>query len=130
MPRRRALDLAKIGVSKCLIYCLTDPKGGKINMFVLGNFFQAVAVVLGYLFEFYFWLIVIRALLSWVSPDPYNAIVQFIERATEPVLAPMRRLVPTHRIGIDLSPLLAILLLHFLKIFVIQTLMGLAVRLQ
>ncbi len=97
-------------------------------MFVLGNFFQATAVVLGYLIEALWWLIVIRALLSWVSPDPYNPIVQFIERTTEPVLAPFRRLIPTHRIGIDLSPLLALLLLYFLKIFLIQTLLGLAVR--
>ena len=99
-------------------------------MFVLGNFFQALAVVLGYLFDIYWWLIVIRALLSWVNPDPYNPIVQFIERATEPVLAPFRRLIPAFNIGIDLSPMIAILLLYFLKIFVVQTLLGLAVRLQ
>ena len=99
-------------------------------MFVLGNFFSALAVVLGYVIEIYSWLIVIRALLSWVSPDPYNPIVQFIERATEPMLAPMRRLVPSHKIGIDLSPLLAIVFLIFLRVFLVQTLAGLAVRLQ
>ena len=99
-------------------------------MFVLANFIQATAVVLGYLLEFLWWLIVIRALLSWVNPDPYNKIVQFIERVTEPVLAPFRQLIPTHKIGIDLSPLIAILFIYFLKIFVVQTLMEIAVRLR
>ena len=99
-------------------------------MFVLGNFFQAVAVVLGYLLDIYWWLILIRALLSWVNPDPHNPIVQFIERATEPVLAPFRKLLPAYRIGLDLSPLVATLFLYFLKIFLVQSLLGLAVRLQ
>ena len=99
-------------------------------MFVLGNFVQALAGVTGYLIEILWWLIVIRALLSWVNPDPSNPIVQFIERMTEPLLAPFRRLVPTHRMGIDISPLLALLFLYFLKIFLVQTLMGIAFRLK
>lgn len=99
-------------------------------MFVVGNFLQALAVVLGFLIEILWWLIIIRALLSWVNPDPYNPIVQFIERVTEPVLFPFRQLIPTHKIGIDLSPLIALLFLYFLKIFLIQTLVGIAVRLQ
>ncbi len=99
-------------------------------MFVLGNFFQALAVVLGYLLEIMWWLIVIRALLSWVSPDPSNPIVRFIERTTEPLLAPFRQLLPAYRLGIDISPLLALLFLYFLKIFVVQTLLGLALRLR
>ena len=99
-------------------------------MFVLGNFFQALAVVAGALIELFWWLIIIRALLSWVNPDPYNAIVQFIERTTEPFLAPFRRLIPTYRMGIDLSPILALLFLYFLKIFLVQTLIGIAIRLK
>lgn len=99
-------------------------------MFILGNFVQAMAVILDYAITFYWWLIIIRALLSWVSPDPYNPIVQFIEKATEPLLAPFRSLVPIHRVGIDLSPLFAILLLYFLKIFLVKTLLGIAARLS
>lgn len=99
-------------------------------MFVLGNFFQASAVVLGSLIELLWWLVIIRALLSWVNPDPYNPIVQFIERATEPILAPFRKLVPTYRLGIDISPVIALLFLYFLKIFIVQTLMGIAIRLK
>jgi len=97
-------------------------------MFVLANFFQALAVVTSYVLDILTWLIIIRALLSWVSPDPYNPIVQFIERSTEWILAPFRQWVPTHKIGIDISPLLALLLLYFLKIFLVQTLAGLALR--
>ena len=97
-------------------------------MFVLGNFFSALASVSGYAIEILTWLIIIRALLSWVSPDPSNPIVQFIERSTEWLLAPLRQWVPAYKIGIDVSPLIALLILYFLKIFLIQTLLGLAVR--
>ena len=99
-------------------------------MFVLGNFLQALARVLSYVFDILSWLIIIRALLTWVNPDPNNAIVQFIERATEPVLAPLRKLAPSFRIGLDISPMLAILIIYFLKIFLIQSLLGYAARLQ
>ncbi len=64
----------------------------------------------------YEWVIIIRALISWVSPDPYNPIVRLLYQVTEPVLAPLRRLAPPRRLGgLDLSPLLAILLLEFVK---------------
>ena len=99
-------------------------------MFVFGNLFQALAQVLGYAIDIYWWLIVIRALLSWVSPDPYNPIVQFIERVTEPLLQPLRQLIPAYKMGIDISPILAILFLYFLKIFLVQTLLGIGLRLQ
>ena len=99
-------------------------------MFVLGNFFQGLAAVLGSVLQIFWWLIVIRALLSWVNPDPHNAIVQFIERATEPVLFPFRQIIPAYKIGLDLSPLFALLLIHFLKVFLVQTLFGLAARFQ
>ncbi len=99
-------------------------------MFVLGNFVQALAQVLSFVINILLWLIIIRALLSWVSPDPYNPIVQFIERTTEPILFPLRQLIPAYKIGIDISPMLAILILYFLKSFVVQTLLGVAVRLQ
>ncbi len=99
-------------------------------MFILANFIEALAVVLRYLIEILWWLVIIRALLSWVNPDPYNPIVQFIERATEPLLAPFRRLVPSYRMGIDVSPILALLLLYFLKIFLVQSLIGIAFRLR
>jgi YggT family protein len=62
---------------------------------------------------------------SWVNPDPYNPIVQFLTRITEPVLRPLRKLVPAYRLGIDLSPLIAILIIYFLEIAVVDTLVRL-----
>jgi YggT family protein len=62
------------------------------------------------------WLIIITALISWVSPDPRNPIVRFLYRATEPILRPFRRILPPSRTGgIDFSPLLVILLIFFIK---------------
>ena len=98
-------------------------------MFVLGNLIVALATILDYILTIANWLIIIRALLSWVNPDPYNVIVQFIYKATEPILAPFRRLVPAYAIGIDLSPIFALLAIWFLKLFLIRTLLGIAIRL-
>ena len=98
-------------------------------MFVLGNLVAALATGVDIFLGFLILLIIVRALISWVSPDPYNPIVQFIERSTEPVLAPFRRIVPMHSIGIDLSPLFAILLIYFLKIFLVSTILQFAARL-
>ena len=98
-------------------------------MFVLGNFISAIAVILSYILTALNWLIIIRALLSWVSPDPFNPIVSFINTVTEPLLAPFRRIIPSYKIGIDLSPIFALLFLWFLKLFVVNTLFGIAARL-
>ncbi|MDZ4164783.1 MAG: YggT family protein [Smithellaceae bacterium] len=67
-----------------------------------------LANIINIAFNIYMWLIIIRALLSWVNPSPYNRLVRFIYRATEPVLAPLRRLAPLRGLGIDISPILAI----------------------
>ena len=91
-------------------------------MFALGNVILGIAKVLGVLLNIYMWIIIIRALISWVNPDPYNPIVQFLTKVTEPVLHRIRRLVPTWKIGIDLSPLIAILIILFLEIAVVDTL--------
>jgi YggT family protein len=96
----------------------------------MANFLQALGVILSYFLELLKWLVIIRALLSWVNPDPYNPIVQFIERTTEPVLLPFRQLLPSYKLGIDLSPLLALLFIYFLQMFAVQTLLGLAIRLR
>jgi YggT family protein len=91
-------------------------------MFIFGNIIFGIAKVLDVLLNIYMWVIIIRALISWVNPDPYNPIVQFLQRATEPVLRPLRKLVPTYRLGLDLSPLIAILIIMFLQYALINTL--------
>jgi YggT family protein len=91
-------------------------------MFILGNILTGIAEVLDVVLTIYMWVIVIRALISWVNPDPYNPIVQILQKMTEPVLRPLRKLVPAYRIGVDLSPLIAILIIIFLKAALIKTL--------
>lgn len=68
-----------------------------------------------WLLDIYMWIIIISALLSWVNPDPYNPIVQFFRRVTEPVLRPIRRMLAAYRVGIDISPLIAILLIQLIQ---------------
>lgn len=95
-------------------------------MFILANFFQAIAVVLDYALSLYMWIVVAGAVLSWVNPDPYNPIVRFINGATEPVFYQIRRRLPVSFGGIDISPVLVILAIVFLQTFVVTSLNGLA----
>ena len=99
-------------------------------MFVMANLLAALAQVVSILFTSMYWLILIRALLSWVSPDPGNPIVQLLHQVTEPVLDPLRRLIPTWRIGIDLSPFIAFLLLLLLERTLVPSLAELSLRLR
>ena len=98
-------------------------------MFVAGNALSAVATILDYVLWLYMWVIIARALLSWVNPDPWNPIVQFLGRATEPVLGPIRRWVGL-RMGMDLSPMIAILIIYFLQIAVVRSLEEFAMRMN
>ncbi len=92
-------------------------------MFVVGNLLRALAFVLDSLLTIYFWIVIISAVLSWVRPDPYNPIVRFIYSITEPVFYRIRRWIPFVFIGgLDLSPIVVILAIEFLKIFLVQTL--------
>jgi YggT family protein len=92
-------------------------------MFVLGNFIIAVAKIIDIALTAYMWIIVIRAVLSWVNPDPYNPIVRFIN---QPVMAPIRRWIPLRGMGIDFSPMIILLAIVFLQSFLVPSLMQLA----
>ncbi len=98
-------------------------------MFVIGNLLLAIANVLDILLNIYMWVIIIRALISWVSPDPYNPIVRFLYQATEPVLYRVRRYLP-YTGGIDFSPLVVILIIIFLRTFLVNTLFQLAMHMR
>jgi YggT family protein len=98
-------------------------------MFVLANFLIAVAKILNIGLTIYMWLIIGRAIISWVNPDPYNAIVRFLYSATEPVLYFIRRKVPINFSGFDFSPVIVILAIVFLQTFVVQSLIQFAVQL-
>jgi len=88
-----------------------------------------VAKILDIALTLYMWIIIGRAVISWVNPDPYNPIVRFLNSVTEPVLYPIRRRLPISLGGLDLSPILVILAIIFIKSFLVQSLMQLAVRL-
>ena len=92
-------------------------------MSVLGTLIVALARVLDIALYIYMWIIIIRALISWVSPSPYNPIVRFLYRVTEPVLQPVRRILPLQGLGIDFSPVIVILVIFFLRDFVIPILL-------
>ncbi len=98
---------------------------------MISNFLVAVANVLDVLLTILYWLILIRALISWVNPDPDNQIVQFLYKITEPVLNPIRKILPfSFRFGIDISPIIAFLAIIFLKSFLVKTLLDLTMRLK
>jgi YggT family protein len=94
-------------------------------VFVLANMVQAIAYVLDTFLWIYFWIIIARAVISWVNPDPWNPIVQFLYRTTEPILKPVRRLLPSTG-GIDLSPILVLVGIQVARMVVVNSLYDLA----
>jgi YggT family protein len=95
-------------------------------MFVFANFLLATASVLQLVLTLYMWIVIARALVSWVNPDPYNPIVRFLYSATEPLLYRLRRSLPISLGGIDFSPLLVLVAIYFLQGFLVQSLRDLA----
>ena len=91
-------------------------------MFAMGYLLIAVAKVLDFVLVFFMWIVIARAVLSWVSPDPFNPIVRFIHNVTEPVLYPIRTKLPLAFGGFDFSPIVVFLGIIFLRTFVVSTL--------
>ncbi|MBL7211628.1 MAG: YggT family protein [Desulfobacteraceae bacterium] len=97
-------------------------------MFIIGNFLAAVAKIIDIALTLYMWIIIGRAVISWVNPDPYNPIVRFLNAVTEPVLYPIRRRLPISLGGIDFSPIIVILVIIFVQSFLVRSLAELAMR--
>ncbi len=97
-------------------------------MFIVSNLIIALAKVIQVVLPVFYWLILIRALISWVNPDPLNPIVQFLYRVTEPILEPIRRFLP--RMTIDISPIIAFLIIYFLNFFLVSTLLDIGYRIR
>ena len=97
-------------------------------MYLINNLLVALAHILHIVLNLYMWVIIARALLSWVNPDPYNPIVRFLYNVTEPVLYAVRRRVPIFFGGIDFSPMLVILAILFLDSFLVPSLVQTAHR--
>ncbi|MGD0828428.1 MAG: YggT family protein [Desulfobaccales bacterium] len=99
-------------------------------MFALRHLLVALAKILDLGLTIYMWIIIARALLSWVNPDPYNPIVRFLYNVTEPLLSWLRQRLPLVYSGLDLSPLLVLLAIVFLKNFLVASLLELAYRIS
>lgn len=99
-------------------------------MLVLSNLLLAIAQVLQVVLTLYLWIVIARAVISWVNPDPYNPIVRFLYSATEPVLSRLRRSLPLFAGGIDFSPIVVLLLILFLQAFLVGSLRDLAVAVR
>jgi YggT family protein len=83
----------------------------------IGDLFMSIGDVILFILDLYIWVIIIAALISWVGPDPYNPIVRFLRSATEPILRPIRRKIGVFG-GVDISPLIVIIAILFLKSFI------------
>ena len=97
-------------------------------MFVFGNLIISFAKIIDIILTMAYWLILIRALISWVNPDPFNPIVQFLYRTTDPILNPIRSRLPF--MPIDISPIIAFLAILFLRSFLVATLMEIGYRMH
>jgi YggT family protein len=95
-------------------------------MFVVSNFLIAIARILDIGLSLYMYIIIARAIISWVNPDPYNPIVRFLNSVTEPVLFRIRRRLPLFFGGMDFSPIIVILAIIFFQSFVVQSLFEMA----
>lgn len=99
-------------------------------MFVISNLLLALAKILHMVLNAYMWIIIARAILSWVNPDPYNPIVRFLYNITEPVLYAIRRRVPVIFGGIDFAPMIVLLVIMFLDNFLVPSLAEMAMRMS
>jgi YggT family protein len=99
-------------------------------MFIFANLLLAVAKIADILLSAYMWIIIISALISWVNPDPYNPIVRFLYSVTDPVLRRVRKVIGFRLGVIDISPMVVILAIYFVKYFLIQSLIEFAYKLK
>ncbi len=99
-------------------------------MFVAGDFLVAAAKLLHTLLEIYMWIVIIRALITWVRPDPYNPIVRFLANVVDPVTYRISRIIPTRIGAVDIGPFVLILLIFFVQKFLVSVLIDAAARLH
>lgn len=93
-------------------------------MVIFSSFFIALIKLINLVLGAYMWILIARALLSWINPDPYNPIVRFIVQVTDPPMRFMRRYIPPIS-GLDLSPMILIMAILFVQTFFEQMALGL-----
>jgi len=89
----------------------------------LANFINAVAGILHFILMLYIWILVFRAILSWIRVPSLYQVQVLLYRFTEPVLAPVRKYFPPYKFGgIDISPIIVFVLLLFIDTFLVKSL--------
>ncbi len=94
----------------------------------MGSLLIIIARLLNFAIAVYIWIIIVRALISWFNPNPRSRLVRFIEDLTEPALKPVRSILPNMG-GIDLSPLVVLIILYFARSIIVSALLNLGMRL-
>jgi YggT family protein len=98
-------------------------------VFLLSNFILAIAQLIDIILNIYMWIVIIRSLISWVNPDPYNPIVRTLYNITDPVFNRIQRIIPIRFGAIDITPMIVLLIIIFLKTFLVNSLYHIAGRL-
>ncbi len=94
------------------------------------NFFYALARILNFVVSAYTIVIVFRVILSWIQIPSLYPVAVIAYKLTEPLLKPIRKYVPPHKMGgLDVSPMILLIILMFINSFVIRTLIQYATRL-
>lgn len=92
-------------------------------MILLGNFLAAIAKMLDVILIIYMWVVIIRAVLSWVNVPSFYPLTVVLYRLTEPVLRPLRRIVPPNKVGgVDITPIIVIIIILFIDSFIVKSL--------
>lgn len=97
-------------------------------MFAFGNLITAIASILNIVLDLYFWVIFIRAIMSWFNPNPYNPFVRTIYRMVDPITYRISKVIPTRFGVVDLSPFVLMLIIFFIQRFVVKTLFDIGTR--
>ena len=100
------------------------------NMFVVGNFVTGIAYVFDMLLNIYFWIILIRTVLSWIQPNPYNPLVRTIYKLVDPVTYKISRMIPTRLGMIDFAPFILMIIIVFLQRFLVRSLFEFGARMN
>ena len=96
-------------------------------MFVFGELFRALAILVSGVSQILYWLLFARIVVTWLPVDPYNAAVQFLVQATDPILAPLRK-IPLQIGMIDFTPILAFVAIFLIRNVLVRILLTLARR--
>ena len=120
IPGYRGLDIASLVLILILIVAkalmlLTIQTGGLPAGIGPQLLVYTLRELASLILDYVFWAVLVRVILSWVAPDPSNPVVRVVIQITEPLMAPVRRLLPDMG-GLDLSPLIVLLGVQFVKI--------------